>query len=110
AAPCIDPRIASGRLSREYPPKPLACRQEVFTFEAHTHTRAAMTQPRGGAATGGGVSSFLRASRGAFRRCGIHAAIAARVMDPGGAAMHNFLANNRDELIARCKTKVAQRP
>lgn len=26
------------------------------------------------------------------------------------AAMHNFLANNRDELIARCKAKVAQRP
>lgn len=24
--------------------------------------------------------------------------------------MHNFLANNRDELIARCKAKVAQRP
>jgi signal transduction histidine kinase len=24
--------------------------------------------------------------------------------------MHNFLANNRDELIARCKDKVAQRP
>ena len=24
--------------------------------------------------------------------------------------MHEFLANNRDELIARCKLKVAQRP
>jgi hypothetical protein len=24
--------------------------------------------------------------------------------------MHTFLANNRDELIARCKAKVAQRP
>ena len=24
--------------------------------------------------------------------------------------MHKFLANNRDELIARCKAKVAQRP
>jgi hypothetical protein len=24
--------------------------------------------------------------------------------------MHIFLANNRDELIARCKAKVAQRP
>jgi len=31
-------------------------------------------------------------------------------MDPGSAVVHNFLANNRDELIARCKTKVAQRP
>jgi hypothetical protein len=26
------------------------------------------------------------------------------------AIMHNFLANNRNELIARCKAKVAQRP
>src|SRR5512141_3229848 len=26
------------------------------------------------------------------------------------AFMHTFLANNRDELIARCKAKVAQRP
>jgi hypothetical protein len=26
------------------------------------------------------------------------------------ASMHLFLANNRDELIARCKAKVAQRP
>jgi signal transduction histidine kinase len=27
-----------------------------------------------------------------------------------GSFMHRFLANNRDELIARCKAKVAQRP
>ena len=33
---------------------------------------------------------------------------------PGGVRgvtiVHNFLTNNRDELIARCKLKVAQRP
>ena len=28
----------------------------------------------------------------------------------GGLRMHAFLSNNRDELIARCKAKVAQRP
>jgi hypothetical protein len=34
----------------------------------------------------------------------------ARVTDEEVASMDAFLANNRDELIARCKAKVAQRP
>ncbi len=31
-------------------------------------------------------------------------------MSANGADMHRFLTNNRDELIARCKAKVAERP
>jgi hypothetical protein len=78
-------------------------------LEAHTSSRAAMTLPRGSRFTGGGAPRFCQPKRISPMRDS-RGSCPARVTDEEVASMDTFLANNRDELIARCKAKVAQRP